>query len=140
MKKLLYIPLLALVAFIGCTPDEKPMTLEQKLCNEWRGSSLAVDAAIYISFLADGTFDLYQKMGGEFELRRGTWTLTGNVLSGKYNDGEAWAADYNVSVDGDKLTMTSQNEGAETSIYVRCSIPSVIKEGSTVVVKSMSAL
>ena len=79
-------------------------------------------------------------MGGEFELRRGTWTLTGNVLSGKYNDGEAWAADYNVSVDGDKLTMTSQNEGAETSIYVRCSIPSVIKEGSTVVVKSMSAL
>lgn len=136
MKKLLYITLLALVAFIGCTPDEKPMTLEQKLCNEWRGSELSVDAAIYISFLADGTFDLYQKMGDEFELRRGTWSLTGDVLSGKYNDSEAWAAQYKVSVDGNQLTMISQNEGTETSVYVQCDIPSAIKEGSTVIVKS----
>ena len=139
MKKLLYITLFALVAFAGCSkPDaEKPLTLEHKLCNEWRGSELSVDAAIYISFLADGTFELYQKMDDVFELRRGTWTLTGDVLSGKYNDGEDWAADYTVSVDGNKLTMVSKNEGAEAGTYVQCTIPSVIKEGSTVIVKSL---
>ena len=141
MKKLLYITLLALTAFIGCQKpkpetEQKPLTLKQKLCNEWRGSSIAVDASVYVAFLTDGTFELYQKMEERFELRRGTWTLTGDILSGKYNDGEAWVADYQVSVDGDKLTMISQNEGAETSIYVRCSIPVIIKEGSTVIVKS----
>ena len=136
MKKLLYITFLALLTVAGCKPEEKPLTLEQKLCNEWRGSELTVDAAVYVSFLADGTFELYQKMEEGFELRRGTWTLTGDVLSGKYNDNEDWASDYTVSVEGNKLTMISRNEGAETSIYVPCTIPSVIKEGSTVVVKS----
>ena len=138
MKKLLYMILFALLVIPGCSkPDEeKPLTLEQKLCNEWRGSELSVDAAVYVSFLADGTFELYQKMEEGFELRRGTWTLTGDVLSGKYNDNEAWAAKYKVSVTDNKLTMISQNEGAETSVYVQCTIPSVIKEGSTVVVKS----
>ena len=62
MKKLLYITLFALVTFIGCKPEEKPITLEQKLCNEWRGNKIAGDAAVYISFMADGTFELYQKM------------------------------------------------------------------------------
>lgn len=138
MKKLLYITLLALVTAIGCKPQEKPLTLEQKLCNEWRGSELSVDAAIYISFLADGTFELYQKMEDEFELRRGTWTLKGTILSGIYNDGETWASEYKVSVDENKLTMISQNEGAETSVYIQCTIPSVIKEESTVIVKSGS--
>lgn len=137
MKKLLYITLLALLTAAGCKPEDKPLTLEQKLCNEWRGSELSVDAGVYISFLADGTFELYQKMDDVFELRRGTWTLTGDVLSGKYNDGEAWAADYTVSVDGNKLTMVSKNEGAEAGVYVQCTIPSVIKEGSTVIVKSL---
>ena len=139
MKKLLYMILFALLVIPGCSkPDaEKPLTLEQKLCNEWRGSELSVDAAVYVSFLADGTFELYQKMEEGFELRRGTWTLTGDVLSGKYNDNEDWAADYTVSVEGNKLTMISRNEGAETSIYVQCAIPSVIKEGSTVIVKSV---
>ena len=136
MKKLLYITFLALLTFISCKPEEKPITLRQRLCNEWRGSEIAVDAAVYVSFSADGTFELYQKMEEGFELRRGTWSLERNILSGKYNDDEAWAADYMVSVEGNKLTMISQNEGAETSIYVQCAIPSVIKEGSTVVVKS----
>ena len=139
MKKFLYITLLALVSLAGCKPEQKPLTLEQKLCNEWRGSEMSVDAAIYVSFQADGKFELYQKMEDVFELRRGTWTLKGDVLSGKYNDGEAWAADYKVAVNGERLTMISQNEGAETSVYVHCVIPEVIKEGSTIVVKSTVA-
>ncbi len=136
MKKLLYITLLAILTAVGCKPEEKPLTLNQKLCGEWRGSELSVDAGVYLTFLADGTFELYQKMDEGFELRRGTWSLTGDILSGKYNDNESWAAAYKVSIEGDRLTMTSQNEGAEASIYVRCTIPAVIKESSTVVVKS----
>ena len=93
---------------------------------------------IYISFASDGTFELYQKLSSEgFELRRGKWTLDGNVLSGTYNDGEAWAAAYTVTVTGDVLTMVSQNEGAETGVYQKCEIPGYIKESSSVIVKSL---
>ena len=133
MKKLLYILTIAALSLTGC---KKTPTLRELICREWRGVELSADAGIYINFISDGTFELYQKLENEFELRRGTWTLKGDILSGKYNDDEAWAADYTVSVEGNKLTMISRNEGAETSIYVQCAIPSVIKEGSTVVVKS----
>lgn len=131
MKKLLYILTIAALSLTGC---KKAPTLRELICREWRGVELSADAGIYINFISDGTFELYQKLENEFELRRGTWTLTGDVLSGKYNDNEDWAADYTVSVEGNKLTMISRNEGAETSIYVQCAIPSVIKEGSTVIV------
>ena len=133
MKKLLYILTIAALSLTGC---KKTPTLRELICREWRGVELSADAGIYINFISDGTFELYQKLENEFELRRGTWTLKGDILSGKYNDDEAWAADYTVSVEGNKLTMISRNEGAETSIYVQCAIPSVIKEGSTVIVKS----
>ena len=149
MKKFLYIILLALTAFVSCKKNEDtPSTTENPpyrenedihstLCGEWRSSGLSIETAVYVSFLPDGTFELYQKMENKFELRRGTWNLEGDLLSGKYNDGEDWAADYKISVNGNKLTMVSQNEGAETNIYVQCAIPAGIKENCIVVVKSV---
>ena len=95
-----------------------------------------IDAADVIFFKNDGTFELYQKMSSEgFELRRGTWTLDGDILSGAYNDGEAWAASYKVSA-GSTLTLVSQAEGGETNVYIPCAIPEEIKRNCTIVVRS----
>ena len=141
MKKIVYVIMLALLTIAGCMKEEPVLTLSQKLCAEWRGSELSIDAAIYMKFASDGTFELYQKMSSEeFELRRGTWTLTGDILSGKYNDQEAWSTSYKISVENDRLTMVSQGEGAETNIYVKTEIPEYIKGSSTVVVKSACLL
>ena len=139
MKKILYAVILALVALTGCKKEEKQLTVADKLCGEWRGSELSVEAAIYMSFTSDGTFELYQKTTDSFELRRGKWSVAGDILSGTYNDGEAWAASYKVSVSEGTLTMVSQDESAETNVYRKCEIPEQIKTGSTVVVKSSGA-
>ena len=136
MKRIICFAILGLLTFTGC---KKEPSLAELLCGEWRGSELAADAGIYVGFAADGTFELYQKLESEgFELRRGRWTLAGDLLSGTYNDGEPWAASYKASVNGDKLTLVSQEEGSETGIYSKCTIPDGIRTGCTVVVKSRS--
>lgn len=137
MKRLLFIAIFALVAFVGCQKENsKEPTLKEKIRGEWRGSEISVDAAIYLDINADGTFELYQKMtSDEFELRRGTWTLEGDILSGTYNDGEPWAASYKVSA-GSTLTLVSQAEGMETSVYIPCAIPIEVKRNCTVIVRS----
>lgn len=137
MKRLIYIVTFALAALVGCDKENsKVPSLEQRIQGEWRGSEISVDAAIYIGIMADGTFELYQKMASEgFELRRGTWSLDSDILSGAYNDGEAWAASYKVSA-GSTLTLVSQAEGGETNVYIPCAIPEEIKRNCTIVVRS----
>ena len=158
-SRYIYAALIALITLTGSEkpkPAPKPLTLAEKLCGQWRGQEISVDAGIYIEFLSDGKFELYQKMNGElFELRRGTYTLDGDILSGVYNDQESWAFDYKISISDDVLTMCSlektaedteadmtegENTGTEniieTNTYIKTSIPETIKEGATVVVKS----
>ena len=126
MKRILYIAILALVALTGCKKEE---TLAQKLSGEWRGSDLTVEAGIYISFAGDGTFELYQKLETEdFEFKKGTWSVAGDIISGVYDDGENWAAAYKITLEKDVLTLTAQNESAEVNTYTRCEIPAYIKE------------
>ena len=141
MKKILYVIMLALLVVAGCKKDKPVLTLSQKLCAEWRGCELSIDAAVYMKFASDGTFELYQKMSSEeFELRRGTWELDGDILSGNYNDEEVWSTSYKVSDENDRLTMVSLADGGETNIYTKTGIPAYIKENSTVVVKSACLL
>lgn len=136
MKRFIYVSMIALFSMLGCDKIEKP-TLGKQICAHWRGSELSVDAGIYIIFAADGTFELFQKMeSDEYELRRGTWTLSGNILSGKYNDGEDWACSYAVTIEGRQMTLVAQNESAETNTYLIGEIPEHIRENSTIVVKS----
>ena len=59
------------------------------------------------------------------------------MLTGKYNDGEDWAAAYQISIDGETLTMTSKNDAAEVSVYVKAEIPANVKDGSETIVKSL---
>ncbi len=88
---------------------------------------------VYIEFLPDGTFSLAQIVGaGRYQTHTGTWTLTGDILSGRYSDGVRWGADYQIAISDDILTMTvstgdssSSSVGSTTDIYTyrRCTIP-----------------
>ena len=137
MKKLLYI-LSALLILAGCGKDKDgKMSLEEKLCGEWHSTSLSVSGDVYLDFSDDKTFGMYQKIGsGAYRLYRGTWNLENGLLTGKYNDGEGWSAAYNVEIKDRNLTLTSNNDAAESTLYTRCEIPAEVKDGCEVVVKS----
>lgn len=113
-------------------------TFEEKFCKEWHSCDLAMENAdIYINFSEDRTFELYQKIGeGTHRLYRGTWNLTGNILSGKYNDGEDWAASYEVTMSDKFMVMTSRNDAAEENIFEDCAIPDEVRNTCKVVVRS----
>ena len=141
MKRILYI-IIAALSIVSCGSKNKDtgkeeLTLEQKLYGEWHSTKLAIDADIYISFMENGRFELYQQIGeGAHRVFRGTWNLEEDLLTGKYNDGEDWAAAYRISVEDKTLTMTSANDAAEVSRFTQTQIRAEVKEGSFVVVKS----
>ena len=132
----------ALMLMVSCGGDkggqQTGLTLEQKLCTEWHSTTLSLDADIYISFAENNTFELYQQIvEGAYRLYRGTWNLEEDILTGKYNDGEDWAAAYQISIEGETLTMTSKNDAAEVSVYKKAEIPATVKETSETIVKSL---
>ena len=140
MKKILFF-ISALIIMVSCGDKggkQPGLTLEDKLCTDWHSTSLSLEADIYISFADNNTFELYQKIvEGAYRLYRGTWNLEEDILTGKYNDGEDWAAAYQISIDGETLTMTSKNDAAEVSVYKKTVIPSSVKETSETIVKSL---
>ena len=140
MKRLIYI-FSALVLLASCgknEEDKKPeLTLEQQLVGQWHSVSNSLEADLYIDFQEGKTFELYQQIGeGAHRLYRGTWNLEGTLLTGKYNDGEDWAAAYQVEMREKQLVLTSNNDTAETSTYEKVVIPAEVKETCEVIVKS----
>ena len=86
---------LMLLASCGLNIEDKKPTLEQQIIGQWHSVSNALEADLYIDFQEGKTFELYQQIGeGAHRLYRGTWNLEGTILTGKYNDGEDWAASY----------------------------------------------
>ena len=145
MKKILYF-ISALMLMVSCGGDKggqhTGLTLEQKLCTEWHSTTLSLDADIYISFAEDKTFELYQQIGeGSYRLYRGIWSLDEKtcILSGKYNDGEAWGTSYAAAIEGNTLTLTSTDAAAEKSTYKSEEIPETVKSSCITVVKSAEA-
>lgn len=83
---------------------------------------------VYIEFKKDNSFNLWQMIGaGRFEKMTGTWILNQNVLSGKYSDGKAWGANYEVGIESGNLVMTETKQDIQTYIYRKCTIPSDIQ-------------
>ena len=140
MKKLLYI-FSALMILASCgknSDDNKPeQTLEQQIIGQWHSVSNSLEADLYIDFQEGKTFELYQQIGeGAHRLYRGTWNLEGTLLTGKYNDGEDWAAAYQVEMRENQLVLTSSNDTAEKSTYEKAEIPAEVKETCEIIVKS----
>ena len=130
---------IAIIAFVTGCEKEKGQSLSdlgKKLCGDWKLETPA-ETNVYLAFAADMTFEEYQKLDdGNFELRRGTWNLAENLLSGKYNDGTEWSSTYTILIADKVLTMISGNEDAIEYQYVQKEIPQVVKENCEVVVKS----
>ena len=131
----------ALVLLASCGKngeDNKPeLTLEQQLIGQWHSVSNALEADLYIDFQEGKTFELYQRIGeGAHRLYRGTWNLEGTLLTGKYNDGEDWAAAYQVEMREKQLVLTSNNDAAEKSTFEMAEIPAEVKDRCETVVKS----
>ena len=118
--------------------DNKPeLTLEQQLIGQWHSVSNALEADLYIDFQEGKTFELYQQIGeGAHRLYRGTWNLEGTLLTGKYNDGEDWAAAYQVEMREKQLVLTSNNDAAEKSTFEMAEIPVEVKNRCETVVRS----
>lgn len=142
MKKTLFILISVLGLICSCKEkDNGPKTMQEKLCGEWHSISLPeglqFKADIYLSFSSDGVFELFQMIDdGAYRLYRGTWELEGSTLSGEYSDGEPWASSYDVVMNDKTMSLTSQNESAEKTIYESCTIPDKVRNGCDIVVKS----
>ena len=151
MKKLLYITF-AILMMVGCgdrpadptpvvpDPPVKEESLAEMIIGEWHCIIADINADIYISFISDFSFNLYQKIGdGAHHLYNGKWEIDEKsaVLSGKYNDGNAWGSSYTIAVSEDKNSMTLVSlEAKEEQVYRRENIPADVKEGCVVEVRS----
>lgn len=141
MKKILYILAAAICLLTSCT---KELKFPEKLYGDWfcHSTSLtSTDVYVYVTFNGD-SFVLYQKIGeGSYRVYQGTYTLTadaasGYILSGKYNDGTPWGAEYIVeSTSNDIITLTA---GEVTETYTRVSggIPEDVRNSADAGVKS----
>ena len=136
MKRILYIIAAALMV-ISCGDKKNggnttELTLEQKLYGEWHSTKLAIDADIYISFMENGKFEMYQQIGeGRHRHYSGEWELDGTTLSGIYSSGDDWGSGYQVSFSGDNtMSLKALNGSEEVMKYYRDAIPSEVIEGS----------
>ena len=84
----------------------------------------ATKAEVSAPMAFTGTFMLYQMLGtGRFRTFRGTWTLTGTLLTGVYSNGTPWGAEYEVTLD-DNDTRLTLAAPTEKCIYTRTTLPS----------------
>lgn len=93
---------------------------------------------VYLSF-TDGNFEIYQKLGNSrYWIFSGTYTVTGNTVTGKYSDGSSWGSYYESRLenDGSVLVLTALNGSAEESVYNRTPVPDEVKAEAVPAVKS----
>lgn len=140
MKSFRYIlsAVLAVLAMASCNknnPEQKPeWTSEGSVTGTWHLLSWTAltSADIYVSFNENGTFDLYQRLySPTYEHLTGSWDLNAGILSGEYDDGTSWRADYNflISTSGDEMILTATHDADDKATYVRAGIPEEILSG-----------
>lgn len=135
--KILSMMLLLAATLVGCDKDNTPSggvnskVVGEWMLTEWNGE--ATEFNVYLDFNSDATFAIYQQVWTlDYELFEGTFKTSGEILTGTYADGTNWASGYKFAVDGDKLTMYSQEDQSVTSVYTKCEIPEeVISEATT---------
>ena len=139
MKRLIYIFVaLLLVVTPGCKKNGSEATTATKLVGQWHciaeELNVAEDIDVYVEFMADKSFNLYQKIGqGRHRHFTGTWSVSGDILSGLYADGSEWGSSYAVEFSGmDAMKLTAKNGSKEVMTYTRETIPAEVLEGSVV--------
>lgn len=134
MKKvLLYAAaLFAFVCAVGCKKEENKINYAETIIGEWHCTPEGLEADIYVSFDAEGGFELYQKIGeGRHRRYSGTYGIEGNTLSGTYSDGNPWGSSYSMeSVSDKEMKLTALNGSEEVTNYFREDIPAEVKDNA----------
>lgn len=137
MKKYITLLFSAIMLFCltGCKEDKPEVA--KGLAGEWKLSTWNNEAAafdVYMELGEDGSFNLYQKVQTlSYEHFKGSFESKGGVLNGTYEDGIAWSGSYRyeLSADGNTLSLASTASFPVTSTYVRTQIPSEVREAAT---------
>ena len=118
-------------------PAPRPIPGDLKgIVDEWAlatWSNAEVTFNVYIDFNEDGTFSMYQQVYSlDYVLYEGTYSLSDDILTGMYSDGQSWACGYKVDItvdnDGAKLmTLFSQEDQSISSVYSNTTIPEEVK-------------
>ena len=139
---------LAMCAIVACNPDNgdggnsggntktwsnSGSHVGDWALTEWNGST-NLSLGVYLSLNEDNTFVLYQHFSDVlWEKYEGTYTLSGNTLSGVYSDGVKWA-DYTIKYNnGEKkqIKLTRKDDAEDVSIYTATDIPAEVVDNAT---------
>lgn len=150
MKKIIYIvSVLALAAMsVSCKKDKGP-DIASAIVAEWHliemtGYEASAVPEVYMEFKADRTFELYQKVGDVLRYSKytGTYTVSGNSVTGEYSDGIKWGGDsrngvtYNVTMEGQVMCMAVQNGSSEICRYEKASLSQSEKDAADLLTKA----
>ena len=135
MKKYIFF-LVSIFIILSCNGNKENIPQPTgSIVGEWVLSSYTTKTVtigtesidIYIKF-DKSSFEMYQKLGaGRYTYYSGTYTLSRDILSGKYSDGKSWASQYSVSFDNKKLTLTQYPDPKEIQTFTSTTIPESVK-------------
>ena len=132
MKKFFAIFAVALLALVGCEPNDEPKPGDKSALIgewhmvEWNGEAPEFD--VYVEFKSNG-FNIYQQVYTLFyEHFTGTYNVSDDILTGSYADGTNWACGYKFMFADGKLMLQSQEDTSIVSVYEKCTIPQAIKD------------
>ena len=134
MRKLVILLAACLGVLAACNKTPEPVNI----VGEWQLSGYQTKAItigsekvdVYVKFTSDNAFEMYQMLGnGRYRKFTGTYALSAdNLLTGKYSGGSAWAASYDVSLEGSKLMLTQHPDASEVHTFSSTTIPDSVKE------------
>ena len=141
MKRLLFIfTALLMITATGCKKEDKKVDYKASLVGQWHCTPEGMDAEIYVEFVQDGSFALYQQVGeGRYRKFTGLWQCEENILSGTYADGSPWGSTYQMEFNDGILTLTALNGSNEVMTYIKKDIPGEVLE-DCIEVKSSGSL
>lgn len=130
MKKIFILAatLLSLASCGGKDNPNEPKPVKADVTGIWELTSVttkvsvgSVNVNVYVEFLSNGSFTLYQKIGeGRYTQFTGSYTLTSdNKLSGSYADKSVWGP-YDAVISDNTLSLTSPG-GKEVDTYKKVS-------------------
>lgn len=141
----------ALLAVVACNPDnggnnggnggnnnetwsDSGSIVGEWVLTEWNGSQ-ELPFGVYLRLSESKSFDLYQHTYNVVWVHfTGTFSLSGNTLTGVYSDGTNWneyTVKYNNSAEPKQIKLTRKGDSEDVAIYTATEIPaSVVDQAS----------